>query len=70
MLIEIKIGGKSINEENLPFIIAEAGLNHNGDLEKALEMISIAKNAGVDAVKFQTFITEDFVNDKDKKRYN
>jgi N,N'-diacetyllegionaminate synthase len=63
MLIEIKIGGKSINEENLPFIIAEAGLNHNGDLEKALEMISIAKNAGVDAVKFQTFKAHEIVED-------
>jgi N,N'-diacetyllegionaminate synthase len=37
------------------FIIAEAGVNHNGDIETALEMISVAKNCGADAVKFQTF---------------
>ena len=62
-MVEIKIGEKSINKENSPFIIAEAGLNHNGDLEKALEMISIAKNAGVDAVKFQTFKAHEIVED-------
>lgn len=39
--------GKSI------FFIAEAGINHNGDLENALRLIRMAKNAGCDAVKFQ-----------------
>ena len=37
------------------FIIAEIGVNHNGDLELAKKMIIAAKNAGADAVKFQTF---------------
>ena len=37
------------------FIIAEIGVNHNGDLDLAKEMIIAAKNAGADAVKFQTF---------------
>jgi N,N'-diacetyllegionaminate synthase len=37
-------------------IIAEAGLNHNGSIEKAIEMIHVAKEAGVDAVKFQTAV--------------
>lgn len=37
------------------FIIAEAGVNHNGDVKKALELIDIASQSGVDAVKFQTF---------------
>jgi len=40
------------------FIIAEAGVNHNGSLETAFEMIPIAKNAGADAIKFQTAIPE------------
>ena len=36
------------------FIIAEAGVNHNGELKKAHQLIDIAANAGADAVKFQT----------------
>lgn len=40
---------------NHTYIIAEAGVNHNGDLERACEMIAVAARAGADAVKFQTF---------------
>ncbi|NQT32342.1 MAG: N-acetylneuraminate synthase, partial [Candidatus Omnitrophica bacterium] len=36
------------------FIIAEAGVNHNGDLETAKKLIDVAAEAGADAVKFQT----------------
>jgi N-acetylneuraminate synthase len=38
------------------YIIAEAGVNHNGDLARALEMIQVAASAGCDAIKFQSFI--------------
>ena len=48
------------SKENI-FIIAEAGVNHNGSLEKALELCSIAKDAGADAVKFQTWKTDKLV---------
>ena len=47
-----------------PFIIAEIGLNHNGRLDIAQKCITQAAKAGVDAVKFQNFKTEDFINDK------
>ena len=40
------------------FIIAEAGVNHNGSLKKALELIEVAKLSGADAIKFQTFKAE------------
>lgn len=44
------------------FIIAEAGINHDGNLEKAKQLVDIAVRAGADAVKFQTFRTEEQVS--------
>lgn len=55
----IKIANKLISEKSPCFIIAEAGVNHNGDLEMAKKLIDAAKEAGADAVKFQTFRTEE-----------
>lgn len=43
----------SSNEKNLPFIIAEIGINHNGDINIAKDLIKLAKDSGCDAVKFQ-----------------
>jgi len=45
------------------FIIAEAGVNHNGNLRIAKEMIDVAKKAGADAVKFQSFIAENVISE-------
>jgi len=42
-------------------IIAEIGINHNGDIKLAKKMIDEAQNCGVNAVKFQTFKAEEFV---------
>lgn len=49
------------------YIIAEAGVNHNGDFELAKKMILEGKNAGVDAVKFQTFKADNLVSSNAKK---
>ena len=58
------------NREKGVYIIAEAGVNHNGSLTMAKELLQIAKNAGADAVKFQTFQAENIVTkDAEKARY-
>lgn len=62
-MAQIKILDRLIGEGSEPFIIAEAGINHNGELEKAFNMIHIAKDAGADAIKFQTFKAVEFVGD-------
>lgn len=49
-------------ENNKVFIIAEAGVNHNGDMRIAKELINIAVEAEVDAIKFQTFKSESVVS--------
>jgi len=49
------------------FIIAEAGVNHNGSIELAKKLIDVAVEAGVDAVKFQTFKTENLVSKSAQK---
>lgn len=47
--------------QNRVYIIAEAGVNHNGRLDLALQLCDAARNAGVDAVKFQTWKTENII---------
>jgi len=63
VILQIKINNFSIGNRCRPFIMAEAGINHNGEIEKALEMITVAKNAGADAIKFQTFKAEELMAD-------
>lgn len=52
---EIDFGGRTIGEGHPAFVIAEAGVNHNGDLELGRRLIREAKLAGADAIKFQTY---------------
>lgn len=56
--MKIKIGDKLIGDEEPCFIIAEAGSNHNGNLEQAKKLIDVAVEAKADAVKFQIFQAE------------
>lgn len=57
----IKINNRLIGSGQPVFIIAEAGVNHNGDINIAKKLIDTALDAGVDAVKFQTFTAESLV---------
>lgn len=58
----IKINGRCIGKKEPVFIIAEAGVNHNGNLRLAKMLVDAAKSAGADAIKFQTFNSENLVS--------
>lgn len=58
----MKIANRLIGEGEPCFIIAEAGVNHNGDVNLAKKLIDVAKEAEADAVKFQTFKAENLVS--------
>ena len=69
-MIGIEIGERMIGEGEPCFIIAEAGVNHNGDNELAKKLIDTAREAGADAVKFQTFRAEEIATaDAEKAIY-
>lgn len=55
---EIEIAGRAVGTGKPCFVIAEAGVNHNGDVSIALELIGAAARAKADAIKFQTFSAE------------
>lgn len=67
MIKPVKIKDFIIGPGNPCFIIAEAGVNHNGDVKLAHNLINVAAEAGADAVKFQSFLTEDLVTTKAQK---
>ncbi len=57
----IKTNNFDYNISKIPYIIAEIGLNHNGDERLAIQMIESAHRAGAHAVKFQLYRTEEFI---------
>ena len=64
--MKIKIGRKWVGDSSPVFIMAEAGINHNGSVKMAKKMISEAKNSGADAIKFQTFKADDLARPDSK----
>jgi N-acetylneuraminate synthase len=57
-MAEFQLGSRTIGEEHPPFVIAEVGINHEGDVQKALACVDAAVEAGAECVKFQSHITE------------
>ncbi|MBL4719895.1 MAG: N-acetylneuraminate synthase family protein [Alphaproteobacteria bacterium] len=57
-MIDFEIAGRKIGPEYPPYVIAEVGINHEGDLEKAIAMVDAAVSADAEVVKFQCHITE------------
>lgn len=60
----LQIGNRKIGYDKPTFIIAEAGINHNGDLELAKQMVDEAAKCGVDAIKIQTLLPEELFSKK------
>ena len=66
----MKIGSKNVGPNSTVFIIAEAGVNHNNNLSLAFKMIDLAVKSGADAIKFQSFITDNMqLKESKKPRY-
>mgnify|MGYP000229725917 CR=1 FL=1 len=63
MTDELIINKRKIGSKHDPFFIAEAGLNHNGDIKIAKQMIDKAIESGADAIKFQTYKSEEFLTE-------
>ena len=64
---EVSLDGKVVGDGHKPYIIAEAGLNHNGSLEMAFQLVDEACSAGCDAIKFQTYKSSERISSKIKK---
>jgi N-acetylneuraminate synthase/N,N'-diacetyllegionaminate synthase len=64
---KVRIGNRIVGDGENVFVIAEAGVNHNGNLNIAKKLVDVAKDAGADAIKFQVYKTERIVT-KDAKR--
>jgi sialic acid synthase SpsE/protoporphyrinogen oxidase len=62
----VKLGKKIVGEDNPTYVIAEAGLNHNGDLALAKRLIDQASELNCDSIKFQTYLENSRVSSKVK----
>lgn len=56
---ELEISGRKIGKNHFPLVIAEIGINHEGDIAKAIKMVDDAKSVGCECIKIQTHVIED-----------
>ena len=66
---QIRIAQRPIGRLHPPYIIAELSANHNGDLERAKQLIQVAKKAGADAVKLQTYKPDTITLNSDREEF-
>ena len=64
---EISISGRKIGKSHEPVVIAEIGINHNGDIDVAIAMADAAIDSGAEIIKHQTHIVDDEMSDEAKK---
>lgn len=64
---ELKIGHRSVGAMHEPLIICEIGINHEGSLQTAFEMVDAAHRAGAEIIKHQTHVVEDEMSDEAKQ---
>jgi sialic acid synthase SpsE len=64
---EIKVGSRRIGKDQPPLVIAELGINHEGSLQTAFEMVDAAERAGVEVLKHQTHVVADEMSGDAKK---
>jgi N,N'-diacetyllegionaminate synthase len=60
----VQVGTRLVGENQPCMMVAEVGINHNGNMELAHRSIDVAVDSGADAVKFQNYRTEDFISDR------
>ena len=66
-MIEFKLGNRKIGVDHPPLVIVEIGINHEGNLKTAFEMVDAACDAGAEVIKHQTHIVEDEMSKEAKK---
>jgi len=65
----LEINGRKIGQNFCPYIIAELSANHNGDIQRALRILDMAKECGADAVKLQTYTQDTLTIDCDRDEF-
>ncbi len=64
----MKLGNRDVKDFGIPYVIAEIGSNHNGDMDLAKQMIDAAKDCGCDAAKFQSWTPESLIAREEYER--